>query len=158
VRISGLLRWITIKSSELLLKLKIEIEPYRTLVKPENNIEDKLQRTMSSYNQDNFKRLTEITLSGKDEEIDTNKLKALQESIDHYFALYAPENIEFREFIKIISVYLTFIEKRPLHAPGIIFSGGDTVYENNGIYYCTGKKQFKKEDNSLCNFCVCHEI
>lgn len=113
---------------------------------------------MSSYNAENFKRLTETTLSGEDLEIDTNKLKALEKSIDHYFALYAPENIEFREFIKIISVYLTFIEKRPLHPPGIIFSDGDTVYEHNGIYYCTGKKHFKKEDHSLCNFCVCHEI
>lgn len=113
---------------------------------------------MSSYNQENFKRLTEAILSGKDEEIDTTKLKALEESIDHYFALYAPENNEFKEFIKIISVYLTFIAKMPLHAPGIIFSDGGTVYVNKGIYYCTGKKQFKKEDHSLCNFCVCHEI
>jgi len=113
---------------------------------------------MSSYNEENFNSLIEANLSGKDEEIDTNKLKALEESIDHYFDLYAPENIEFKEFIKIISVYLTFIEKRPLHAPGIIFSDGSTVYENKGIYYCTGKKHFITEDHSLCKFCVCHEI
>jgi len=138
--------------------LKKDIEPYRTLIKPENNLKDKLQRTMSSYNQENFKRLTETTLSSKDEDINTTKLNALEKSIDHYFTLYAPENTEFKEFIKMISIYLTFIEKMPLHAPGIIFSGGDTVYENKGIYYCTGKKQFKNEDHSLCNFCVCHEI
>jgi uncharacterized protein (UPF0305 family) len=119
---------------------------------------DEVQETMSSYNADNFRKLTETPFSGKDEEIDTKELTALEESIDHYFSLYAPDNIEFREFVKIISVYLTFIEKRPLHPPGIIFSGGDTVYENKGIYYCTWKKQFKNEDHSLCNFCVCHEI
>lgn len=119
---------------------------------------DEVQGTMSSYNAENFKRLTETPFSGKDEEINTNELTALEESIDLYFKLYAPDNIEFREFIKIISVYLTFLVKMPLHPPGIIFSGGDTVYENKGIYYCTGKKQFKNEDHSLCNFCVCHEI
>lgn len=147
-----------IKSSELLLKLKTEIEPYRTLIKPKTYMVDEVQETMSSYNAENFRRLTETHFSGEDEEIDTKELTALEESIDHYFGLYAPDNIEFREFIKIVSVYLTFIEKRPLHPPGIIFSGGDTVYENKGIYYCTGKKQFKNEDHSLCNFCVCHEI
>lgn len=128
------------------------------MIKPKNDMADEVQGAMSSYNAENFRRLTEIPFSGKDEEIDTDELTALEESIDHYFELYAPDNIEFREFIKIVSVYLTFIEKRPLHPPGIIFSGGDTVYENKGIYYCTGKKQFKNEDHSLCKFCVCHEI
>lgn len=147
-----------IKTSELFLKLKTEIEPYRALIKLNDNIEDKLQRTMSFYNEENFNRLTGTIFSGEDEEVDTVKLKALEKAIDHYFALYAPENIEFREFIKIISVYLTFIEKMPLHAPGIIFSWGGTVYENEGIYYCTGKERFKTEYQSLCNFCVSHEI
>jgi uncharacterized protein (UPF0305 family) len=128
------------------------------LIKPKEDIVDAVQETMSSYNAENFKSLTETHFSGKDEEINTKELTAFEESIDHYFELYAPDNIEFREFIKIVSVYLTFIEKRPLHPPGIIFSGGDTVYENKGIYYCTGKKQFKNEDHALCNFCVCHEI
>lgn len=128
------------------------------MIKPKTDIDDEVQEAMSSYNAENFRRLTETYFSGEDEEIDTKELTALEESIDHYFELYAPDNIEFREFIKIVSVYLTFIEKRPLHPPGIIFSGGDTVYENKGIYYCTGRKQFKNDDHSLCNFCVCHEI
>lgn len=129
------------------------------MVKPETGIKDELERIMSTYNEDNFKRLTETPLLLKnDEEIDTTKLTDLEMAIDHYFALYAPDDEEFREFIKIISVYLTFIEKMPLHPPGIIFSGGDLVYKNGGIYYCTGKEHFKNEDHSLCKYCVCHEI
>ena len=124
--------------------------------KPE--ITDELQGKMSKYNMENFKRLTETFNGDFDEEIDTTKLADLEGAINHYFALYAPDNEEFREFIKIISIYLTFIEKKPLHPPGIIFSGGGTVYENGEIYYCTGKKSFRKEDYSLCNYCVCHEI
>ncbi len=141
-----------------MLKLQQKIERYRPIVKPKLDLTDDLQGTMSKYNLENFKRLTETSHCQLDEEIDTTKLGDLEGAIDHYFALYAPDNEEFREFIKIISIYLTFIEKRPLHPPGIIFSGGDTVYENEGIYYCTGKKSFKKEEYSLCKYCVCHEI
>ncbi len=32
-----------------------------------------------------------------------------------------PDDEEFKEFIKIISLYLTFIEKKPLHPPGNCF-------------------------------------
>lgn len=147
-----------IKSSELFLRLKQKIEPYKFFIKSKNKIDDQLQRKMSVYNEENFKRLTETSFTMDDEEIDTHRLENLEHAIDHYFELYVPENEGFREFIKTISIYLTFIEKKPLHPPGIVFSGGETVYENGGIYYCSGKKYFIKEDYSLCNYCVCHEI
>jgi uncharacterized protein (UPF0305 family) len=158
VCVSCLLKVDKIKSSELFLKLKQEIERYTSLVKPEKKIDDELQGKMSDYNLENFKRLTRTSYVGVDDEIDTDKLEDLKHAIDHYFALYAPHDDEFKEFIKIISIYLTFIEKKPLHSPGIVFSGGRTVYQKGKIYYCTGKKYFKKEEESLCNFCVCLEV
>ena len=158
MRISCLLKVDKIKSSELFLKLKQEIERYKSLVKPKKKIDDSLQRKMSNYNLENFNRLTGTSYVGCDEEIDTDKLKDFKHAIDHYFDLYAPYDEDFKEFIKIISLYLTFIEKKPLHPPGIVFSGGKTVYQRGKIYYCTGKKYFKKEEESLCNFCVGLEV
>jgi uncharacterized protein (UPF0305 family) len=158
VRVSCLLKVDKIKSSELFLKLKQEIEGYQSLVKPKKKIDDNLQVKMSNYNLENFNRLTGTSYVGCEEEIDTAKLEDLKHAIDHYFALYAPDDEEFKEFIKIISIYLTFIEKKPLHPPGIVFSGGKTVYQRGNIYYCTGKKYFKKEEKSLCNFCVGLEV
>jgi len=113
---------------------------------------------MSRYNLENFENLLNSTFDGQDEEIDNQKLEDLKESIDHYFDDYALDNEEFKEFVKIISIYLTFIEKKPLHPPGIKFSGGNTVYESGNEYYCTGKKYFIKESRSLCNYCVCRTV
>jgi uncharacterized protein (UPF0305 family) len=113
---------------------------------------------MSRYNFENFENLLNSTFKGPDEELDEKKLEDLKKSIDHYFDEYAPDNEEFKEFTKIISIYLTFIEKKPLHPPGIKFSGGATVYERGNSYYCTGRKYFIKESQSLCKYCVCRTV
>ena len=84
-------------------------------------------------------RLSTLTFKENDE-VDEKKLEDFKKSIDHYFNLYAPGNEDFKELIKIISIYLTFIVKKPLHPPGIIFSNGTTVYQNGDSYYCTGRE------------------
>lgn len=126
------------------------------MVTLDKKINDQLQRQISKYNYENFHNLIHTTIEGHDEEIDTAKITEMKLAVDHYFDLYGSDNDEFKEFIKIISIYLTFIEKKPLHPPGILFSGGKTVYKNAEAYYCTAKKYFMKEDHSLCKYCVCH--
>jgi uncharacterized protein (UPF0305 family) len=93
-----------------------------------------------------------------DEEVDAEELKDLQNRIDHYFSLYTPDDKDFKEFIKAISIYLTFIAKKPLHPPGIVFSNGEKVYKKDGTYFCTGKRIFIKDKLSLCKYCVCNGI
>ena len=113
---------------------------------------------MSEFNLENFNRLMTSKFSGEDCEIDDKLLEDFKSSIDNYFKLYGPDDGEFKEFIKIISLYLTFIEKKPLHPVGIVFEGGYTIYQSGNSYYCTGKKLFIEEDKSLCNYCVCKDI
>jgi uncharacterized protein (UPF0305 family) len=62
--------------------------------------------------------------------------------------------VEFKDFIKIISLYLTYIAKKPLHPTGIIFSNESKVYQKEESYYCTGKAIFLKDKHSLCRYCV----
>jgi len=119
---------------------------------------DDVQSAMSRYNFENFENLINSTFDLPDEELDITKLEDLKKRIDTYFDKYAPDDELFKEFTKIISLYLTFIEKKPLHPPGIIFSGGDTVYKIGDEYFCSGKKYFKKENQSLCKYCVCRTI
>ncbi|WP_342459318.1 DUF2115 family protein [Methanobacterium sp.] len=85
---------------------------------------DSLNQVMSRYNLENFNKILNSSCNGLDEEVDEEKLKDLQNRIDHYFSLYAPDDEDFKEFIKAISIYLTFIAKKPLHPPGIVFSNG----------------------------------
>ena len=109
---------------------------------------------MSEYNLKNFNEIMSREFRGYDSEIDEKELEDFKLSIDHYFSLYAPDDIEFREFIKIISLYLTYIAKKPLHPPGIIFSNGKKVYQSEGCYFCTGKTIFIKDEHSLCRYCI----
>ncbi|MGB9979088.1 DUF2115 family protein [Methanobacterium sp.] len=143
------------KTSELLLKLKECMKKYKPKMRDSG---DSLNQIMSRYNLENFNEIVNSSLDKLDEEVDEEKLKDLQERIDHYFILYAHNDEEFKEFIKAISIYLTFIAKKPLHPPGIVFSNGIEVYKKDGIYYCAGKPIFIKDKLSLCKYCVCKGI
>lgn len=144
---------LKIKQSELILKLKEEIEPYRSKIKPNNDLFG-IEKAVSDYNLKNFREITTYSQKGKDMEVDENEIEELNKSIDHFFALYSPEDTEFREFIKLISTYLIFVVKKPLHPPGVKFSNEAEVYRRGDSYYCTAKNYFIKEDFSLCKFCT----
>jgi len=120
-----------------------------------NEKNDSITYIMSKYNLENFNEIMNSLFEGPDVEIGEEDLKDFQDRIDYYFSLYAPEDEEFKEFIKAISIYLTFIVKKPLHPPGIVFSNGKRVYKTDNAYYCTGKSIFIKDKLSLCKYCVC---
>ena len=113
---------------------------------------------MSKYNLENFNEIMNLSFEEFNDEIDEEKLKDFQNRINHYFSLYAPHDEEFKEFITAISVYLTFIAKKPLHPPGIVFSNETHVYKKQNVYFCTGKSIFIKDKLSLCKYCVCKQI
>ena len=148
---------LKIKSSKLFLKLKKDIKKYQSKVSS-NEVLDKENNSIvaiiSAYNMDNFNEILGSVIQENDNEIDDTDLEDFKLSIDHYFNIYAPDDQEFREFIKIISLYLTYIAKKPLHPPGIIFSNGSKVYQRDGNYFCTGKTIFIKDEFSLCRYCV----
>ena len=146
------------KASELLLRLKIDMKHYESKVRHDNNCLNRnymsIKCIMSNYNLKNFNEILSLSPEGLDYEINDEELRDLENRIDHYFKLYAPDDEEFKKFTKIISIYLTFIAEKPLHPPGIEFSDGTRVHKEGYIYYCTGKKLHLKEDYSLCKYCV----
>jgi uncharacterized protein (UPF0305 family) len=117
-----------------------------------------ISHIMSKYNLNNFNEIMNVSFEGLDNEIPGEKLKDFQDRIDHYFGLYAPNDEEFKEFIKAISLYLTFIAEKPLHPPGVVFSNGKGVYKKQNVYFCTGKSEFIKDNMSLCKYCVCKQM
>ncbi len=152
------------KTSQLLEKIKKDLEKYQDIMIRESadfkldelacEFRD-IHKTMSQYNQDNFQEIMNSSNGDYDGEVDMEDLKDMEARIDHYFQLHGSGDDKFKEFVKGISIYLTFVVSKPLHPPGIIFSNKTTVYENEGIYYCTGKKTFIKDELSLCKYCVC---
>lgn len=152
------------KISQLFEKIKKDLEKYQDMMKKEpadfkldeHSCEFRdIPKTMSRYNLDNFQEIMKSSSDDYAGEVDVEDLKDMEVKIDHYFQLHGSGDDEFKEFIKGISIYLTFISCKPLHPSGIIFSNKTTVYENEGIYYCTGKKIFIKDELSLCKYCIC---
>lgn len=146
------------KTAYLLLKLQKSLKRYESKVKPNpdclNEDNTSLPCVLSRYNLLNFREALELSPDEFSGDVDALKLQDLEDRIDRYFEIYAPDDEEFKEFTKFISVYLTFIAKKPLHPPGIKFSDGTTVYHEGDIYYCTAKKLHVDEDHSLCLCCV----
>ena len=146
------------KSSELFLKLQKRMEQYKSKVKPDNDCfyenDTSIQSIVSKYNLESFNEIMNSSYEEVDDEVNEEELKDLIHRIDNYFSLYAPDDEKFKEFIKIISIYLVFIGKKPLHPLGIKFSNGTMVYKKGDSYYCTGKSLFIKDKHSLCKYCI----
>ena len=133
------------------------MEQYKSKVNHNNgsfNDDESLKHMVSKYNLETYNEIINLSYEELDDEINHEELKDLEDRIDNYFSLYAPADEEFREFIKIISLYLIFIAKKPLHPSGIKFFNGITVYKKDNIFYCTGKKLFINDDLSLCKYCI----
>ena len=143
------------KTSELLLKLKKDAKPYKELVKSPDKNDNSINSIMSRYNYENFQEILQASFKGEDEDLDDEKIEDLRMRINHYFSLYAPDDEVFRDFVKLISTYLVFIAKKPLHPPGTVFEDGSQVYKGKNSYVCTGKSVFIEEELSLCKYCVC---
>ncbi len=146
------------KTSKLLLKLQQDIEQYRSKVKPNPDCFDEnnksLQCAVSRYNLQNFREILDLSPAEVSGNVDAEKLHDLENRVERYFELYGPVDEEFKEFIKLISIYLTFIAHKPLHPQGIEFGDGTTVYQEGDIYFCTAKKLHINEQFSLCRCCV----
>ncbi|MBP2030352.1 uncharacterized protein (UPF0305 family) [Methanohalophilus levihalophilus] len=113
---------------------------------------------LARYNRKKFSELKERDCSEISEEIDIGKLKEFSFRINKYMDGYAPNQRDLKEYIRIISTYLTFIAKEPLHPPGMYVNENQTIFENGGVYYCPAKSKHILEEMSLCKYCVCRAI
>jgi uncharacterized protein (UPF0305 family) len=113
---------------------------------------------MTRYNYDNFIEILNPDSLDSDFEVDDAKLKDFQHRIDSYLNIYVPDDVDLKTYVKGISTYLAFIAKRPLHPPGLEFANGARIIKKGNSYYCSGKRQFIKDDLSLCKFCVCKQL
>lgn len=115
-------------------------------------------RCLAIYNHEKISELKERDCPELTEEIDIGKLEDFTLRINKYMDEYAPDQRDLKEYIRIISTYLTFIAKEPLHPSGMYVNENQTIFENGGVYYCPAKSKYVSEDMSLCKFCVCRTI
>jgi uncharacterized protein (UPF0305 family) len=149
--------------NELLNSLKIEASHIN-----ENDLEKKLEiinldiiknnsiskmEMLLKYNIETMLELKHKTISEKAVVIDEIKIDHLKSAINAYMDKYAQGNEDQKTFIRLVSVYLTFIANKPLHPAGMFDHEGRVSYKN-GQVVCPLRKKEIKEPGSLCHFCV----
>ncbi|HMM05433.1 MAG TPA: DUF2115 family protein [Clostridiales bacterium] len=76
------------------------------------------------------------------------------DSINGYMDTYAPGQKDLKDYIRILSLYKTFVAKLPLHPPEMQLPAGGKVYQKGKDYFCTAKRQYIHDKDSLCRFCT----
>ncbi|MHB9095487.1 MAG: DUF2115 family protein, partial [Eubacteriales bacterium] len=92
------------------------------------------------------------------EDIDPDVLKDFSFCIDKYMDENAPNQTDFKRFIRIVSTYLAFIVKKPLHPPGMIFYGDQMIVCKDNNFFCPIKNKQLNQEMSLCKYCICLDI
>jgi uncharacterized protein (UPF0305 family) len=138
------------------LKREAESIPQALVPKaPEHGDISDVSHAMSKYDLDIFHEILSIGDIETDRKIDRQELEDFTLQIDRYMDAQAPGQDQLKKYIRIISTYLVFIAKRPLHSPDIAFFGDSKITEENGNYFCPAKHVYIKDQDSLCKYCVC---
>ena len=94
--------------------------------------------------------------SGKNfgENIPNHYFMKFVDCINNYMDKYAPGQEDFKDYIRILNLYRTFVAKMPLHPPGMLLPGGHKIYKKGKDYFCTAKQQYIHDEESMCRFCI----
>jgi uncharacterized protein (UPF0305 family) len=123
-----------------------------------NEIDDSADRSfvkqVTDYNQKIWREI--LTTDGFDEqyEIDLDTLIGFTRLLREYLEYHATNRTMVQQYVRIISVYLTFVAKKPLHPPGMVFAEGNKLLSSGSEFYCPIKKHHLDRTPSLCSYCV----
>lgn len=145
------------KATELLEEIKENLKDYpieyvRNKV-TDDRYKDPITKQLAKYNSETWDEIFALNIT-ENLDIKDGAIENLKNDIDFYFDTYAGGDEETREFTKYISLYLTFIAKKPLHPVGES-PINDQVFLENGEYKCKTRIMSIKDKNSLCRYCVC---
>jgi uncharacterized protein (UPF0305 family) len=109
---------------------------------------------LSKYNMETMLELKNKTLTVNENDfIDDMSIQMLKSAIDTYMDKYAEGQKELKTYIRIIAVYLTFVDKKPLHPVSMFDREGRIQYRNDKVV-CPLKRHEINKPDSLCRFCV----
>jgi uncharacterized protein (UPF0305 family) len=109
-------------------------------------------RSLSIYNYETFLELHRPSPAGEPMLVNEKKLREMEAELDRYLAKHMPGEDDYKRFIRIVSVYLTFIARKPLHPPGMFNENGQAVYKD-GKAVCPLRFEEITKPGSLCRVC-----
>jgi len=117
-----------------------------------------VSRTVADYNLKTFLEIKSREYIDVIEQVDVDIFNEFTRRIDKYLDKHAPGQDDLKRYIQIVSAYLTFIARKPLHPPGMIFEDGHKIVVKDNKFYCPEKNKHKHGVMSLCKYCVSKDI
>ncbi|AFV05303.1 MULTISPECIES: DUF2115 domain-containing protein [Dehalobacter] len=141
----------------------LHIENFLNLNKSTNQVFEPgsieyISNLMSNYNLSNYFEIIRKENVNNPEDINPHLIEDFSNRIEIYMDENAPGQIDLKQYIRIISTYLAFISKKPLHPLGMIMQGTEKIIKQNDKYYCPMRRAQIKGKLSLCIYCVCRDI
>lgn len=152
-------------SRKLLFQLQAEAErwPLQLLEEQYSNwkkreypleSEEYLNEANAIYNLETMLELKHNNGNFFGENIPNHYYAKFVDCIESYMDKYAPGQQDFKDYIRILSLYRTFVAKMPLHPPGMQIPGGGKITQKGKNYFCTAKQQHIHDEESMCRFCT----
>lgn len=117
-----------------------------------------ISRLIADYNQTTFLEIKSREYIDVIEQVDVDIFNEFTRRIDKYLDKHAPGQDDLKRYIQIVSAYLTFIARKPLHPPGMIFEVGQKIVGKDSKYYCPVKNKQLHGELSVCKYCVSKDI
>jgi len=113
---------------------------------------------LRDYNYSAFKEICDHDGIYPDFEIDSSLTGKFTGAVNRYLDTYAPGDEDLKVYVLNISLYLTFIAKRPLHPPALTETGQIEIIQKGRYYYCSEKSRYVHDSSALCRYCVCRPL
>jgi uncharacterized protein (UPF0305 family) len=127
------------------------------LQQPYNRIKY-ISRLVTEYNQKTFLEIKSRECVEIIEEVDVAIFNEFTFRINKYMDENAPGQDALKRYVRLVSTYLTFIAKQPLHPPGMIMGGEHKIVGKDNKFYCPVKNKQWRGALSVCRYCVSRDI
>ncbi|HWR42232.1 DUF2115 family protein [Sporomusa sp.] len=121
---------------------------------PADNNTNNVSLLVAEYNLKTFLEIKNRECIDVIEDINIDVLNEFTSRINKYLDKHAPRQVDLKKYILLISTYLTFIAKQPLHPAGLVFEGGKEIVSKDNKFYCPVKNMQLHEALSVCRYCV----
>ena len=111
---------------------------------------------MKLYNYEAFLEITNPETTVVAREIENDAIAELESTLDAYMDAYAPGQPNLKKYIKLVSLYLAFVARRPLHPPSIVAPESTRGAATLSRRSCAVGKADLDERFPICRHCVAH--
>jgi uncharacterized protein (UPF0305 family) len=109
---------------------------------------------LKRYNYEAYSEIKDPETTVDVVDVDDDAIMEFESILDAYMDAYAPNRLNLKNYIKLVSLYLTFVAKRPLHPPSIMAPDCNSGSATKRSHYCVAGKAKLDERFPICRYCV----